>query len=215
MSRFNTHARELDRIVKEIFEKFVKADEQLKAAEKRADELKKHENESAENAAKSARAYADLIEARAAMQAARAEFEAGHKTIREIRKQLESDISEEYAAEPSRIDLATIELMKAGVMSSSEYRRIFDAARADGNHTMARIIAKYAEGEVDKAISRYGENGDVTSDFRQIVFDGKHENGGEYLEAFDSLVNVYNRAENNAAMIGYWDSLTSETVEQF
>ena len=197
MSRFNTHARELDRIVKEIFEKFVKADEQLKAAEKRADELKKRENESAENAAKSARAYADLIEARAAMQAARAEFEAGHKTIREIRKQLESDISEEYAAEPSRIDLATIELMKAGVMSSSEYRRIFDAARADGNHTMARIIAKYAEGEVDKAISRYGEN------------------GGEYLEAFDSLVNVYNRAENNAAMIGYWDSLTSETIEQF
>ena len=54
------------------------------------DELKKRENESAENAAKSARAYADLIEARAAMQAARAEFEAGHKTIREIRKQLES-----------------------------------------------------------------------------------------------------------------------------
>ena len=215
MSRFNTHARELDRIVKEIFEKFVKADEQLKAAEKRADELKKHENESAENAAESARAYADLIEARAAMQAARAEFEAGHKTIREIRKQLESDISEEYAAEPSKISLATIELLKSGVLSSGEYRRIFDAARADGNHTMARIIAKYAEGEVDKAISRYGENGDVTSDFRQIVFDGKHENGGEYLEAFDSLVNVYNRAENNAAMIGYWDSLTSETIEQF
>ena len=215
MSRFNTHARELDRIVKEIFEKFVKADEQLKAAEKRADELKKRENESAENAAKSARAYADLIEARAAMQAARAEFEAGHKTIREIRKQLESDISEEYAAEPSRIDLATIELMKAGVMSSSEYRRIFDAARADGNHTMARIIAKYAEGEVDKAISRYGENGDVTSDFRQIVFDGKHENGGEYLEAFDSLVNVYNRTERNPALIDNWDELTSETIEQF
>ena len=215
MSRFNTHARELDRIVKEIFEKFVKADEQLKAAEKRADELGKHASESAENAAKYARAQATLIEARAAMQAARAEFEAGHKTIREIRKQLESDISEEYAAEPSKISLATIELLKSGVLSSSEYRRIFDAARADGNHTMARIIAKYAEDEVDKAISRYGENGDVTSDFRQIVFDGKHENGGEYLEAFDSLVNVYNRAENNAAMIGYWDSLTSETIEQF
>ncbi len=215
MSRFNTHARELDRIVKEIFEKFVKADEQLKAAEKRADELKKRENESAENAAKSARAYADLIEARATMQAARAEFEAGHKTIREIRKQLESDISEEYAAEPSKISLATIELLKSGVLSSGEYRRIFDAARADGNHTMARIIAKYAEGEVDKAISRYGENGDVTSDFRQIAFDGNHENGGEYLEAFDSLVNVYNRTERNPALIDNWDELTSETIEQF
>lgn len=215
MSKFNTHARELDRIVKEIFEKFVKADEQLKAAEKRADELKKHENESAENAAKSARAYADLIEARASMQAARAEFEAGHKTIREIRKQLESDISEEYAAEPSKISLATIELLKSGVLSSSEYRRIFDAARADGNHTMARIIAKYAEGEVDKAISRYGENGDVTSGFRQIAFDGNHENGGEYLEAFDSLVNVYNRTERNPALIDNWDELTSETIEQF
>ena len=208
MSKFNTHARELDRIVKEIFEKFVKADEQLKAAEKRADELKKRENESAENAAKSARAYADLIEARAAMQAARAEFEA-------VRKQLESDISEEYAAEPSRIDLATIELMKAGVMSSSEYRRIFDAARADGNHTMARIIAKYAATEAEKAVKKNGELDEEASGFRQIVFDGKHENGGEYLEAFDSLVNVYNRAENNAAMIGYWDSLTSETIEQF
>ena len=105
MSRFNTHARELDRIVKEIFEKFVKADEQLKAAEKRADELKKRENESAENAAKSARAYADLIEARAAMQTARAEFEAGHKTIREIRKQLESDISEELLPNMPRVKL--------------------------------------------------------------------------------------------------------------
>ena len=215
MSRFNTHARELDRIVKEIFEKFVKADEQLKAAEKRADELKKHENESAENAAKSARAYADLIEARAAMQAARAEFEAGHKTIREIRKQLESDISEEYAAEPSRIDLATIELMKAGVMSSSEYRRIFDAARADGNHTMARIIAKYAATEAEKAVKKNGELDEEASGFRQIVFDGKHENGGEYLEAFDSLVNVYNRTERNPALIDNWDELTSETIEQF
>ena len=215
MSRFNTHARELDRIVKEIFEKFVKADEQLKAAEKRADELKKRENESAENAAKSARAYADLIEARAAMQAARAEFEAGHKTIREIRKQLESDISEEYAAEPSKISLATIELLKSGVLSSSEYRRIFDAARADGNHTMARIIAKYAEGEVDKAISRYGENGDVTSDFRQIVFDGNHENGGEYLEAFDAFTSVYDRTERNPALIDHWDELTSAAIEQF
>lgn len=215
MSRFNTHARELDRIVKEIFEKFVKADEQLKAAEKRADELKKHENESAENAAKSARAHADLIEAKATMQAARAEFEAGHKTIREIRKQLESDIREEYAAEPSEIDLATIELLKSGVMSSSEYRRIFDAARADGNHTMARIIAKYAEGKAERAVRENGELDEEASGFRQIAFDGRHENGGEYLEAFDSLVNVYNRTANNPAMIGYWDSLTSEAVKQF
>ena len=118
-------------------------------------------------------------------------------------------------AEPSRIDLATIELMKAGVMSSSEYRRIFDAARADGNHTMARIIAKYAEGEVDKAISRYGENGDVTSDFRQIVFDGNHENGGEYLEAFDAFTSVYDRTERNPALIDHWDELTSAAIEQF
>ena len=215
MSRFNTHARELDRIVKEIFEKFVKADEQLKAAEKRADELKKRENESAENAAKSARAYADLIEARAAMQAARAEFEAGHKTIREIRIQLESDISEEYAAEPSRIDLATIELMKAGVMSSSEYRRIFDAARADGNHTMARIIAKYAATEAEKAVKKNGELDEEASGFRQIVFDGNHENGGEILEAFDAFTSVYDRTERNPALIDHWDELTSAAVENF
>lgn len=215
MSRFNTHARELDRIVKEIFEKFVKADEQLKAAEKRADELKKRENESAENAAKSARAYADLIEARENMRAASDEFEAGRKSIKAIRDRLVAEISEEYAAKPEQINLATIELMKAGVMSSSEYRRIFDAARADGNSTMARIIAKYAAGEAEKAAKKNGELDEEASGFRQIAFDGNHENGGEYLEAFDSLVNVYNRTERNPALIDNWDELTSETIEQF
>ncbi len=215
MSRFNTHARELDRIAKEIFEKFVKADEQLKAAEKRADELKKRENENAENAAKSARAYAVLIEATENLRIAKSDFERGRKEIKAIRAQLAAEISEEYAAEPSRIDLATIELMKAGVMSSSEYRRIFDAARADGNHTMARIIAKYAATEAEKAVKKNGELDEEASGFRQIVFDGNHEDGGEYLEAFDSLVNVYNRTERNPALIDHWDELTSAAIEQF
>lgn len=215
MSKFNRHARELDTIAKETFTNYREAETQLKAAQSRADELRKHASESAENAAKYARAQATLIEAKENMRAASDEFEAGRKSIKAIRDRLVAEISEEYAAKPEQIDLATIELMKAGVMSSSEYRRIFDAARADGNSTMARIIAKYAAGEAEKAVRQNGEFDEEASGFRQIVFDGRHENGSEYLEAFDSFVNVYNRTEHNTALIGYWDELTSAAIENF
>ena len=215
MSKFNRHARELDTIAKETFTNYREAETQLKAAQSRADELGKHASESAENAAKYARAQATLIEAKENMRAASDEFEAGRKSIKAIRDRLAAEISEEYAAKPEQIDLATIELMKAGVMSSSEYRRIFDAVRADGNSTMARIIAKYAAGEAEKAVRQNGEFDEEASGFRQIVFDGRHENGSEYLEAFDSFVNVYNRTEHNTALIGYWDELTSAAIENF
>ena len=215
MSKFNRHARELDTIAKETFTNYREAETKLKAAQSRADELGKHASESAENAAKYARAQATLIEAKENMRAASDEFEAGRKSIKAIRDRLVAEISEEYAAKPEQINLATIELMKAGVMSSSEYRRIFDAARADGNSTMARIIAKYAATEAEKAVKKNGELDEEASGFRQIVFDGNHENGGEILEAFDAFVNVYNRTEHNTALIGYWDELTSAAIENF
>ena len=215
MSKYNRHARELDRIAKDIFKKYREAEGQLRTAQIGADEANKHATESAENAARAAIKKAVLIEATENLRIAKSDFERGRKEIKAIRAQLAAEISEDYAAKPEQINIATIELRKSGVLSSGEYRRIFDAARADGNHTMARIIAKFAATEAEKAVKKNGELDEEASGFRQIVFDGNHENGGEYLEAFDSLVNVYNRAENNAAMIDYWDSLTSETIEQF
>lgn len=215
MSKYNRHARELDRIAKDIFKRYREAEGQLRTAQIGADEANKHATENAENAARAAIKKAVLIEATENLRIAKSDFERGRKEIKAIRAQLAAEISEDYAAKPEQIDLATIELMKAGVMGSSEYRRIFDAARADGNSTMARIIAKYAATEAEKAVKKNGELDEEASGFRQIVFDGNHENGGEILEAFDAFTSVYDRTERNPALIDHWDELTSAAVENF
>ena len=161
--------------------------------------------------AKSARAEADLAEARAQFEHCRRHlFEERQRDVAVIRAELVEALNKEYAADPSKVDMQTLELLRSGIMSADEYSRLIDAAASNGNHTMVRLIAKNAADMAEKAT-----DADVARSYRLVSHRGKGNDGTEYLRAFDFLADTFNRCERNFALTGKWDELTAPVVESF
>ena len=77
---------------------------------------------------------------------------------------------------------------------------------------MARLIGKYAE---DAAVA-IGDNTDPDAlALRRMNNEAKQYNGNAVMQAFDSMVDVYNRAGHNPYMIGQWDILCGALIEEF
>ena len=120
-------------------------------------------------------------------------------------------MNKEYAADPSKVDMQTLELLRSGIMSADEYGRLIDAAASSGNHTMVRLIAKSAADMAEKTTG----DADVSRSYRLVSHRGKGNDGNEYLRAFDFLADTFDRCERNFALSTKWDELTSPVVESF
>ena len=214
MSKFNDYGKKVDAIAKEAFKKYREAEAAFKRAE---DQQRKYPQRQgivdAEYAAKAARAHADFMQAKADMKNAQAEFSAHNAEIAALRKQLVADLDAHYAADPAALDGNTLELLKSGILSTSEYSRMMQQAQANGNHTMARVIAKYAGDAAISAGKQYGDNDSRVRELRSISFMANDNNGSNTLAAFDLMADVYKRATNNPYMIDSWDSLTGKVAE--
>lgn len=213
MSKFNEYARRADKIAKEAFEEFLKAHANLKQAQQRANAYPpRHGMVDASYAANVARAKADLIEANEAYRKAQKAFDGHRIEIENIGRELEAAVQDAYSADSSQIDLATIELLKSGVMSASEYDKLLTQAFAAGNPTMARIIAKYAGNEADAISAKYGQNDEKALKLRAIAISGKGK-GTEIVNQFGVLTDVFTRCTRNPRMIDHWEELTEKVVE--
>ena len=137
-------------------------------------------------------------------------FEERQRDVAVIRAELVEALNKEYAADPSKVDMQTLELLRSGIMSADEYSRLIDAAASNGNHTMVRLIAKNAADMAEKAT-----DADVARSYRLVSHKGKGMDGREYLQAFDFLADTFNRCERNFALTGKWDELTSPVVDSF
>ena len=96
-------------------------------------------------------------------------------------------------------------------MTANEYSRLIDSAIASGNYTMTRLLAKSAADMAEKTTG----DADVSRSYRLASHKGKGMDGREYLQAFDFLVDTYNRCERNFALTGKWAELTSPVVDSF
>lgn len=216
MSNFNKHAQSANEIAKAAFEEYRKAESALKKAEEQARKYTERPGlKDPEYLAKSARANADLIEAREAMKKAKRDFENHAADLAAVRKTLEADIEKTYCINPALLDINTLELMKSGIMTSNDYAKILNDAEAAGNYTMVKIISKYAGVAAKKREDRNGFNDPEARALRAIEYKCRETTGSEHLKAFDFLMDVYNRAVRNPAMIDHWDSLTSEVLRTF
>ena len=205
MSRFNEYARKADAYAKAVFEEYAAAESKLKAAESKRNAFPRKNGLGYEYAAKSARFEAEYQEAKAEYEKLRREMR-DYKAdgFKPIRKELETAISDAFAANPEHLDAATIELLKSGIMSK---------ATADNNPTMVRVIAKYAKDRADQADA--DRNPDAARAFRAVAYKGSSVNGNSYLEAFDVMTSCFNRCMENTALMSYWDELNGEIVENF
>ena len=165
----------------------------------------------ADYTAKSARYEADYAEAAAAFEKFRRDGFYNHrKRMDEVRKAFIAEIGNAFAADPAQLDMATLELMKSGILNASEYSRLMDKAINDGNHTMARMIAQHAKAAADSTDDR-----EDAAAFRAVAYKGNGMNGNNYIEAFDFVTSLYDRCSRNPALYSKWDELAGEVIENF
>lgn len=217
MSNFNSYARKLDAIAKTAFEEYKKAEATYKKAEAKAKEYPPRNGYiDADYAAKQARAQADFLEAKAAFENTRRNFgKAQAPAIKELRNELAEAVQTTYSIDPAQLDNNTLELLKSGIMTASEYAKLMSDAQAAGNPTMVRMIAKYAEDAAAKVGEKYGQSDEQAKALRNVAYQSKAYTGSAYLETFDSMADAFNRCAHNAAMIDHWNELTGETIESF
>jgi hypothetical protein len=216
MSKFNHYAKELNEIAKASFGVYRKAEKGLKDAE---DYMNKH----AENPRNDAQEQIIASQAKTTYLTAKEDFdqikktfgEEGSSKIKQLREELENAIDREYCLKPEDIDNNTLELLKAGIMTGKEYKRLADAAEAKGNHTMSRLIGKYAEEASERSAKENGENDRETALLRSVATQSRKNTGRENLAVFDSMSSAFDRCLVNPELMNKWDDLFSDIVEAF
>lgn len=216
MSKFNSYAKKLDEQAKAAFKAYRDAEAAYKKAEQKAREYPQRNGMvNADYAAKSARAQADFLEAKQAYETARRTFRESDTQFNAMRRELAAAIDDAYSADPAQLDSNTLELLKSGILTGSEYAKLLEQAKAASNPTMVRMIGRYA-GEAAKARGEsHGMNDREATALRMAEYNSRSYTGGDRLQAFDNMVELYHRCTNNPAMIDHWDEFTAETVENF
>ena len=216
MSKFTTYAKRMDALAREAFSNYQKAQTKYDEAKRKADEYpQRHGIVTAEYEVKAIKARSDFMQAQDELKRATASFRDKSREVSALRQELEAEIKSAYYADPEQIDEHTLELLKSGILSSEEYSNLMNNAIAKKNHTMGRLIGRYAEEASELASKKYGEPSPQAMELRGVAVAGKSFTGEEYLQAFDVLADVFTRCTNNPAMIKEWDMLTSETVDNF
>lgn len=216
MSRFNDYAKKLDEQAKAAFKAYRDAEAAYKKAEARAKEYPQRNGfVNADYVAKSARAQADFLEAKQAYETARRTFRDSDRQFDGMRKELAAAIEDAYSADPAQLDSNTLELLKSGILNAGEYSKLLEQAKAANNPTMVRMIGRYA-GEAAKARGEsHGQSDREAQALRMAEYSSRSYTGGDRLQAFDNMVELYHRCTNNPGMIDHWGEFTAETVENF
>lgn len=210
MSKFNSYAKRIDKIATEAFKKYREAEAAYTEAIKKHNSTPQIVNGSfLPYAAEQARAQADFLDAKEAWRKAKIDFENQIKEIEAVREELKNEVEQSYTVDPTALDTNTVELLKSGILKSADYMKLMEEAKAAGNHTMTRVIAKYAKEEAD----RQTPNTAITRELNAVSYMADSGNG--HLQEFDKLADVFNRTVRNPAMIDHWEELTAETVENF
>lgn len=211
MSRYNYIAKKLDELVKSEFKKYQDALNEYEASEKAVKAYngkssdpeflrrKATEREKYENFRKAQKAFEDDSPLRVAA----------------LRAELAEKLAADTAAAPERLDMVTLELLKSGILSASEYGNLLHKAELDNNYTMRRLIAKYAGDSAKDSAAKNGENDPVTAAFRMVAAKGGQDPSRAKLAEFDALADIFARCTKNPAMIHFWDSLTGENIGKF
>lgn len=217
MSEFNEYAQKVDEIARTSFKEYQSAQDALKKAESQIYSIRSdyRSGTTPEYELKKARVQANYLEAQDALKTAKRSLAEREKEISALRDNLASAVSNRFIADPSALDKNTMDLLRSGILKSNEYESLMNTALKTGNHTMARMIAKYAEKEAQAENTRNGSNTPTARHLRRVAYMASVCNGDYIMQNFDYLADVYHRSARNPAMIKEWDSLTTDAVANF
>ena len=211
MSKFNHFIRQINDIAAEAFKEYAAAETAYKNAESKKNAYPRRNGLGADYTAKSARYEADYAEALAAYDKFHKNGFYGYRQrMNEVRKEFVAAVESHFTADPAALDMATLELLKSGILKPAEYNRLMDKAINDNNHTMARMIGQHAKAAAENAIDR-----DTATALRSVSYKSNGMNGSNYVEAFDFVTGLYDRCSRNPALYGSWNELAGEVIEKF
>lgn len=211
MSEFNHFIRQINDIAAEAFKEYTALETAYKNAESKKNAFPRRNGLGADYAAKSARAEADYAEALAAFDKFRKNgFYSYRQRMNEVRKEFVAAVESHFTADPAALDMATLELLKSGILKPAEYNRLMDKAINDNNHTMARMIGQHAKAAAENAGDR-----DTATALRSVSYKSNGMNGSNYVEAFDFVTDLYDRCSRNPALYSKWGELAGELIENF
>ena len=211
MSKFNHFIRQINDIAAAAFKEYAADETAYKNAESKKNAYPRRNGLGADYTAKSARYEADYAEALAAYDKFRKNGFYGYRQrMNEVRKEFVAAVESHFTADPAALDMATLELLKSGILKPAEYNRLMDKAINDNNHTMARMIGQHAKAAAENTTDR-----DTATALRSVSYKSNGMNGSNYVEAFDFVTRLYDRCCNNPALYAKWDELAGEVIEKF
>ena len=215
MSKFNKYAVRLNEIAKAAFSEYKVAENKYQNAKEKyeheANPYVQHSTHSKlEQDAAIARAKADMLAAQQALKNAQENMQKQVDSVQNLRRELETAVDEEYCANGEQVDIATLELLKSGVLKSKEYITLFNRAQQNNNYTMQRIIGKYMGDAAEKAPTN-----ELQVQMRTLANSSQVKMGSDEMGVFDALTDVFSRCSRNPLLIDRWDGLTAEAIEEF
>jgi hypothetical protein len=214
MSKFRRFGIRADQIARDAFERYESAAQALRRAEDARRACPERVGMvDADYAAKAARAAADVSEANYRVHQARLNLEQAEREIANIRAELAAAVASEFAANPAQVDAATMELLKSGICGPSDFASMMQEAQRNGNHTMMRLIAKYAgdAAEDRKSNTLIGNDTDAMR-LTAIAEKGTENDGTAVMECFDTLMDICRMTVRNPSMIPNWGELTANAL---
>jgi hypothetical protein len=209
MSKWNSYGKRLNEIVERGTKAYREAEKALKDAEKEKKEYpQKYGIVDASYAAKSARAEANYLEAKEKMKAARNMLTRGQTEIANLRKEFAAAVDKESVLDASKVDANSLELLKSGIMTVNDYTKMFEDAKASGNHTMMRLVGKYAS-EAAESEKDYRKSASL----RVLGVESKKTGASECLDAFDVCADCYNRGVTNPRMLDFYESKYKDSAD--
>ena len=215
MTKFNHFARQIDETAKLAFREYRDAEHDFKKAQEQARKYPQKRGADARYTAQAARAQADLLEAKARLDAAKRSFRDSGKQFEALRKELVAAVEKEFSADPAKLDGNTLELLKSGILTGREYKQLLAKAKSDENPTLVRLIGKYAGSAAEERSKKFGVHDPDATDMRATAQDSKTFTGHDRLDAFDYLASLYSRCTVNTSMIDHWSEFADHVVESF
>ncbi len=215
MGMFVEFGQRMNKVALDAFSAYIDAREKLAIAER---EYNKESNpyldptgKNYEQQAYAARAKANMLEAQNKLRQEQANLRNGIDSLMAIRKELQAAISEKLCASGDQVDIGTLELLKSGIMKPQEYFTLFNRASESHNHTMMRLIGKYAGEVAPKAPTK-----ELEAQMRVLASNARRAaSGDEYLQSCDSFINAYQRTANNPNMLKSWNDIANQILAGF